>query len=156
MKLLALIVVCCTMSLVISQAVSSKELSRPSAATGDYRIGEPLRGSTVGNTLARACGNCHSNETRWPWYSQMAPISWWIENHVREGRAELNFSQWPTYSLRRKRDQLESICGVISMGKMPPATYQAVHPEARLAAGDKEAVCAWAKAEIKREKLAPR
>jgi len=65
---------------------------------------------------------------------------------------ELDFSQWPNYSADRRRDELESICGVISMGRMPPAVYVAMHPEARLAAQEKKAVCAWADVEKQRVK----
>ncbi len=93
--------------------------------------------------LVRACGNCHSNHTDWPWYSHVAPVSWWIAGHVREGRQKLNFSEWDTYSTLQKRDKLESMCGLILTGRMPPRMYIAMHPEAQLTEEDKEAVCAW-------------
>lgn len=153
MKMAALVIVCLLVSLVVSETVYSRKANQVSAGARDYRYSEPLQGSTMGNTLARACGNCHSDQTNWPWYSHVAPLSWWIGNHVREGRTELNFSQWTTYAAHRKRNELDSICGVISNGKMPPMAYTAVHPEARLASRDKEAVCVWTKSEIKREKL---
>lgn len=95
--------------------------------------------------LVRACGNCHSNSTEWPWYSHVAPVSWWIERHVREGRERLDFSQWETYSPRERRDRLESICGLISTGRMPPRLYTSMHPEAKLTETDKKEVCAWVK-----------
>ena len=93
--------------------------------------------------LVRACGNCHSNQTDWPWYSHVAPVSWWIARDVSEGREKLDFSEWDTYSTRQKRDKLESMCGLISTGRMPPHLYTAMHPEARLTENDKEAVCAF-------------
>jgi hypothetical protein len=95
--------------------------------------------------LVRACGNCHSNHTDWPWYSHVAPFSWWIARHVREGRAKLDLSEWKTYSTWQKRDKLESICGLISNGRMPPRIYSALHPEAKLTEENKKTVCAWAK-----------
>jgi hypothetical protein len=95
--------------------------------------------------LVRACGNCHSNHTDWPWYSHVAPVSWWIARHVSEGREKLNFSEWETYSTWQKRDKLDSMCGLISTGRMPPRLYSAMHPEARLTEKDKNAVCAWVK-----------
>jgi hypothetical protein len=55
--------------------------------------------------LVRACGNCHSNHTDWPWYSHVAPVSWWITQHVREGREKLDFSDWERYSAWQKRDK---------------------------------------------------
>src|SRR5215831_2751013 len=77
----------------------------------------PFRGTEVGEKLKRACGDCHSNETNWPWYSHIAPVSWWIRSHVRQGQRELNFSEWQTYSAAQKRGELESICGIISTGR---------------------------------------
>jgi Haem-binding domain len=93
--------------------------------------------------LVRACGNCHSNRTDWPWYSRVPPVSWWIAQHVREGRERLDFSKWDTYSQRQRQDKLESICGLIATGRMPPWQYTTMHPEARLGEKDKKAVCAW-------------
>jgi hypothetical protein len=121
------------------RSLSRKQNGQVSPKVNDYRNVEPFRGSEVGNTLARACGDCHSNQTSLPWYGHVAPISWWIKSHVCEGREELNLSEW-------------TICGVISNGRIPPASYTALHPEARLGAQDKKAVCVWAAKEIEQEK----
>jgi hypothetical protein len=102
--------------------------------------------------LVRACGNCHSNHTDWPWYSHVAPVSWWIAGHVREGRERLDFTEWETYSPRQRRNKLESICGLISTGRMPPRLYGSMHPEAKLTETEKKAVCAW----VKEEMIGPR
>jgi hypothetical protein len=104
-----------------------------------------LSNSEPARILLRACGNCHSNRTDWPWYSHVAPFSWWIGQHVREGREKLDFSEWETYSIWQKRDKLESMCGLISTGRMPPRVYTAIHPEAKLTEANKKAVCAWVK-----------
>jgi Haem-binding domain len=101
--------------------------------------------SEPAQVLVRACGNCHSNHTDWPWYSHVAPVSWWLARHVREGREKLDFSQWETYSTWQKRNKLESMCGLISTGRMPPRMYTAMHPEAKLTEENKKAVCAWVK-----------
>ncbi len=95
--------------------------------------------------LVRACGNCHSNHADWPWYGHVAPVSWWIARDVREGRKHLDFSEWETYSTRQKRDKLESMCGLVATGRMPPGLYTAMHPEAKLTETDKNTVCGWAK-----------
>jgi hypothetical protein len=99
------------------------------------------RGSEVGKMLARACSDCHSNRTTWPWYSHVPPVSWWIRGHVREGREQLNFSEWASDSEQRRHDALESICGAISMGGMPPASYLLMHRDARLTPQDKQILC---------------
>lgn len=79
----------------------------------------------------RACFDCHSNETVWPSYSKIAPVSWVIVNHVSEGREKLNFSQW---NPNRRNEAVETIIE----GQMPPLYYTAVHPEARLSASEKQ------------------
>jgi hypothetical protein len=104
-----------------------------------------LQSSEHPQVLMQACGNCHSNQTDWPWYSHVPPVSWWIARHVREGREKLDFSEWQTYSTTQKRDKLESVCGLISTGRMPPHIYTAMHPEARLTEENKKAICAWVK-----------
>ena len=103
--------------------------------------------SGPGRVLIRACANCHSDHTDWPWYSHVAPVSGWVARHVREGRESMDFSEWETYSAEQRRNKLESICGVISTGRMPPQLYNLVHPEAKLTEKDKSAVCDWVQIE---------
>jgi hypothetical protein len=95
---------------------------------------EPPWDSPATRALAkRACFDCHSNETVWPWYSYVAPISWLVYNDTMEGRSRLNFSEWSTSP--RVSDE---IGGVISEGEMPPAVYLPMHPSARLTAAEKQ------------------
>lgn len=151
MRIFALTIILLMVILVAFRgSLDRKQPGQVFADAHDYRYLEPFARSKVAHTLATACGNCHSNHTILPWYGHVAPISWWLKSHVREGRQELNFSEWDTYSARQQRDELESICGVISNGRMPPAEYTAVHPEARLAPKDKKAICAWTAMEIDR------
>jgi hypothetical protein len=92
---------------------------------------------------ARACFDCHSNETGWPWYSSIAPFSWLIQHDVDEGRQRLNFSEWGAaasgQSNRRERETRE-IGEVILEGEMPPAYYIPLHPVSRLTAAEKQAL----------------
>jgi Haem-binding domain len=111
-----------------------------------------LFNSEPAHVLVRACGNCHSNHTDWPWYSHVAPASWWIARDVREGRESLNLSEWETYSAPQRRDKLESICGLISTGRMPPRPYRSMHPESNVTEMEKEALCDWANEETIGEK----
>jgi hypothetical protein len=151
MKVIALTIVLLMLALIVfGSSLSRKQMAAPDVH--DYRYADFFRGSEGGETLSRACGNCHSNHTNLPWYGHVAPISWWINRHVREGRQALNFTEWTTYSARRQRDELESICGVVSNGRMPPASYRALHPESRLKAQDKKVICAWAANESEHEK----
>ena len=94
----------------------------------------------VGHILRRACVDCHSHETTWPWYSKLSPISWMVARHVVNGRAKLNFSDWSGPS----PDQLEEIYDSIAKKKMPMASYVLMHPDARLSQADREILTAWA------------
>lgn len=91
----------------------------------------------------RSCFDCHSNETRWPWYSKIAPISWFISAHVQKGRKELNFSEWGSYSRKKQRHKLEQIPEEIFPDQMPPRSYLLMHPEARLNATEKGNIDNW-------------
>ncbi len=94
--------------------------------------GEPAWDSAVTRELAvAACFDCHSNETVWPWYSNIAPMSWLLQRHVDEGRAKLNFSEWGT-----GEQETGDIAELVGGGEMPPWDYLLLHPEARLSAAD--------------------
>jgi hypothetical protein len=98
--------------------------------------GEPAWDSPRTRELAvTACFDCHSNETQWPWYSNIAPISWRLQQHVDEGRARLNFSEWGS-----SEQETEEIAEVVREGEMPPWDYLILHPEARLGEGDQQAL----------------
>ena len=100
--------------------------------------------SGLGAVLDRACGDCHSNRTAWPWYTQVAPLSWLWGYGVAEGRRALNFSEWSAYPPDQQRKLLLEACQDASTGKMPGPIYTALHPEARLSAQDLESICAAA------------
>lgn len=97
----------------------------------------------VSAVLDRACQDCHSNRTVWPWYSQIAPISWFVVHDVNEGRRELNFSDWGRYTARRQDRKLKEICEQVDSGKMPMAVYTLMHPQSKLAPSDKKTLCEW-------------
>lgn len=91
----------------------------------------------------RACRDCHSNETDWPWYSRIAPVSWMVADDVRIGRRQLNFSEWGKYNARQAEQKLEEICAVVQAGAMPPRSYAVAHKQAKLSAEDVKTICAW-------------
>jgi hypothetical protein len=94
--------------------------------------------------LKRACYDCHSNETVWPWYGRIAPLSWLIVNDVREGRAELNFSTWNQYNTQAQVKKLKESWEEVDEGKMPPWYYLPVHRDAGLSAEDRLQLQQWA------------
>jgi hypothetical protein len=104
-----------------------------------------FRGSTeVVSVLRRACYDCHSNETVWPWYSRVAPLSWVIAHDVNVGREELNFSTWNQLSIEKQAKAMKESWKEVAEGEMPTWYYVVLHPEARLSANDQSVLQAWA------------
>lgn len=105
-------------------------------------------------TLRRACFNCHSHETDWPFYAHVAPLSWFVIDHVNEGREHLNFSRWGGYHPLERADLLDDACKLVRGGKMPLPSYLLVHSEARLTPQDVATLCEWTQAEAGRHEAA--
>lgn len=99
-------------------------------------------GTGVVSVLDRSCGDCHSNATTWPGYTQVAPLSWLMAYTVTEGRKQVNFSEWASYSPDNQRDLLAASCKAASNGKMSGGAWTTLHPEARLSSHDVETICA--------------
>lgn len=97
--------------------------------------------------LERSCKDCHSEATRYPWYSYVAPISWLIERDVAEGRNHLNLSQWSEYSLQRRERSLSEIANQVKDGEMPLRQYTLIHRNAKLSEADVNAIFQWTQVE---------
>jgi hypothetical protein len=104
----------------------------------------------VARILDRSCNDCHSNQTRWPWYSNVAPVSWFVVNHVNVGRREMNLSDWAQYSADDQQGFLKKICREVKSGQMPLSSYLRLHGEAQLSDEDVRTLCDWASAESQR------
>ena len=100
----------------------------------------------VAAIVKRACHDCHSYSTEWPWYSRVAPASWLLADHVKEGRQKLNFSEWNVFSPEMTRLKLKEVCSEVKAGEMPIWNYRLLHPEARLNSADVGSLCAAAAA----------
>ncbi len=100
--------------------------------------------------LRRSCYDCHSNETRWPWYSAVAPMAFGVVDHVTEGRAEMNFSEWGAYPPKKRTALLEKMCEEVREGKMPLKQYLWLHRDATLSEADWKSVCDWSADEADR------
>ena len=92
----------------------------------------------IKNKLQVSCYDCHSNNTAYPWYNKVQPVAWLLENHVKEGRAELNFNEWDSLSSRRKASKLKSIISQIENDEMPLATYTLIHSDAVFSETEKQ------------------
>jgi len=102
----------------------------------------------VAAILKRACYDCHSNQTRWLWYSRVAPVSWLVTNHVAAGRRQLNFSEWGRYYPATRRHKLQWMARALHDERMPPWSYLLMHPKAQLSADDRAALARWIQTEL--------
>jgi hypothetical protein len=105
----------------------------------------------VERLLRRSCANCHSNRTEWPWYSRFAPGSWILAGDVERARRALNLSEWESRTEGRPGAAiafLAGACAAVEADRMPPSRYLLLHPDARLSAADRRALCAWTQSEI--------
>lgn len=98
----------------------------------------------VAGLLKNSCYDCHSNESKYPWYSHIAPSSWLVTKDIREGREELNFSQWNSYDLMEQLGKLDDIIEEVSSGNMPMGIYTLMHSSAKLSDAQRELIVAWA------------
>jgi cytochrome c551/c552 len=108
--------------------------------------GEIQAPAEVKAVLKRSCWDCHSNESVWPWYSRVAPVSFLVFRDVKDGRKHLNFSEWTTYQPERQAKKLKEIAEEVGDGEMPMAIYVPLHPEAKLSPADTKLLVDWAKA----------
>lgn len=97
----------------------------------------------VKTILKNSCYDCHSNETKWPWYSYVAPVSWYIENDVKTGREVLNFSEWENLTSKEQAKKKDKIWEEISEDEMPTSGYIYLHPTAKLELPQKNTIKKW-------------
>jgi hypothetical protein len=134
--------------IVLVVVFAAAQLVRPERANPATDVSRTIEAvhaaSALPPILARSCGDCHSNATAWPWYSQVAPVSWLMSYAVTEGRKAVNFSEWGAYSPEQQQMLLALSCQDASAGKMP-GSYALLRPETRLSAHDVATICAAAR-----------
>ena len=127
---------------------AAAQLVRPERANPATDVSRTIQAHAASGRLAavldRACGDCHSNATVWPWYSRIAPVSWLMAYGVKKGRSAVNFSEWGAYPPEQRRILLALSCQDASEGKMP-GPYTLLRPETKLSAEDVETICAAAR-----------
>jgi hypothetical protein len=117
--------------------------------------------SPVVAILNNSCKDCHSYQTRWPWYARIAPVSWMVAGDVERARRAMNLSDWTAQTGSRPGTAMGTLmaaCAGVEAQRMPPAGYLRIHPEARLGAAEVETLCGWAATEsrILRKQMAAR
>jgi hypothetical protein len=135
---LALVVV-----FLLAQFVQPKRTNPPVVSSRSLEAHVPVP-QNVAPILKRACGDCHSSETVWPWYSHVAPVSWLVADDVNVGRSHINFQDWEAQeNPKEAAEHLGLICKEVREKGMPPFTYRMIHKESRLSAQETEAICSW-------------
>tara|TARA_R110002073_G_scaffold71167_3_gene175027 strand:+ start:152 stop:604 length:453 start_codon:yes stop_codon:yes gene_type:complete len=97
----------------------------------------------IKSKLQTSCYDCHSNNTQYPWYNKVQPIAWFLEDHIKKGKAELNFNEWDSLSNRRKKSKLRSIIKQIENDEMPLDSYTLIHREASFSEAEKQELIQW-------------
>ena len=146
MRIVKIILVCLAVIFVLIQFVRIDRSNPPIVAenTMETALNVP---PDIQQIMSRSCNDCHSNKTVYPWYTQVAPVSWWLRNHIEDGRRELNTSEFATYNVRKKSKKLEEVCEQVKSGEMPLPSYLIVHRSAALSPSEIEALCAWSETE---------
>ena len=139
MKLLKLIGLAILVVLVGLQFISTRSNQSKEVPSSDF-----IKTKTVTEDIRRilitSCYNCHSDNTNYPWYSRVQPVGWFLENHINNGKAELNFSEFGTYSIRKQKSKLKSMANQVEKDEMPLSSYTFIHREARLSEKSKKAL----------------
>ena len=130
--------------LVVIQFIRPSENHSSSLSKNDITLHYPVP-DTVLAILKTSCYDCHSNNTRYPWYNRVQPVAWWLNSHVREGKRELNFSEFASYPLVKQAKKLKNTVKQVKGGGMPLDSYLWIHKDAKLTAEEKETLLSWAK-----------
>ncbi|OYZ00731.1 MAG: cytochrome C [Sphingobacteriia bacterium 28-36-52] len=97
----------------------------------------------VEQILVKACNDCHSNSTVYPWYAEVQPIAWWLNDHVKDGKKHLNFNEFATYKLAKQFHKLEEVFDEVKGGEMPLESYTVVHRDAKLTVAERNILMDW-------------
>lgn len=137
------IIIALLVVLVIIQFIRpEKNISAETVTAGDISKVHSIP-DNVHQLLIKKCYDCHSNNTAYPWYSNVQPVGWWLAHHVDEGKAELNFSEFSTYDKKKADHKLEELIEVMDEGTMPLESYTFLHPETKITPEDKNLLVGW-------------
>ena len=136
MRIVKIILICAAVVLVLIQFVRIDRSNPPIDPTRSIEavVNVP---ADIQQIMSRSCNDCHSNKTIYPWYSNVAPVSWWLRDHIDHGRSHLNMSDYAGYTPQQQARRLEEICEQVEAGLMP------LHGDAVLSDSDKKAICDW-------------
>lgn len=130
--------------LILLQFFQIDKSSETTSATTDF-IAIEKPDEKVKVILEKACYDCHSNQTKYPWYSYIQPVGWWLQDHIEEGSEHLDFAKWDSYSAKRKAHKVKEMIEEVEEGEMPLDSYTWVHSEAKLSEDEKTTLINWLK-----------
>lgn len=128
---------------ILIQFIQPKKNLSAQTSRNDINLLYPVPGN-VKTILSKACNDCHSNNTKYPWYSYAQPVAWWLDDHIKEGKAHLNFNEFASYSLRKQYHKLEEVEETVNEGEMPLNSYTVIHTDAKLSSQEKQVLIKWA------------
>ena len=146
-KILKIILIVLAVVFVLAQFVRP-EFSNPPVVEADTLWAVMSVPDDVRQVIGRSCIDCHSNETRYPWYSQLTPSNWFLAGHIEEGRQELNLSTWRLYKPETQKRKLGEICEQVEGKTMPLPSYLWIHRDAVLSDTEAKLLCDWANSQI--------
>ena len=139
--------------LIVIQFIRPEKNQSAAATPNDIFTIHPSA-NDVTQLVKTACYDCHSNNTVYPWYSNIQPVAWWLDHHIEEGKKELNFSEFGTYEPKKADHKLEELAEVVEEKEMPLKSYTLIHADSRLTDSQRELIVSWAKAT--RKQIAPK
>lgn len=128
--------------LLVIQFIKPKKNIHPGPQPADISTLYPVP-ANVDSILSVACKDCHTNNTRYPWYNNIQPVAWFLANHVTDGKRSFNLNEFATYPVARQYDKIEEIKKQIDKGDMPLSSYTLIHKDAVLTGPQKKAVIGW-------------
>lgn len=129
--------------LVVIQFIQPSKNNGSALAATDITHVVAVPDSVMG-ILKKACFDCHSNYTRYPWYSRITPVNWWLNNHIHEGKEALNFTTFGSYPQRKMAKKLDETAEMVEKGRMPLPSYLWIHKDAKLTEQEKDRLILWA------------
>ena len=130
------------LALVVIQFFRPEQTNPEASASSDF-LAVSQAPAPIGKILRQSCYDCHSHETTWPWYAQVAPVSWMVSNHVKDGRKHLNFSTWGEYPAKKQDHKLEECAEEVHKAAMPMVNYTWLHSDAKLSAEQRKQLVNW-------------
>lgn len=137
------LLVVCVLVLVAVQFIRPEKNISAVVSGNDITLKHPVP-SEVKSILRRACYDCHSNQTHYPWYAEVQPAAWWLDRHVKNGKRSLNFSEFAAYPAKRAAKKLLAVTDEVEHRDMPLKSYTWMHPEARLTPEEITLLTEWA------------